>query len=262
MYHFWTDSHLPIRSVDAEKNLVTFKHKAGKVFTDDFTEDGARYVVENVFEGLDSPGEWYLNRASGKVYYYPRPGRRDDRGGNHRHLVASALVEFEGDAAGGNFVEHLRFEKLAWEHTHFELPPGNSNDRQVASSVTAAVTMGAARGCQFSHCRFSNLGTFAIDITAGCSGNRFVGNEIAKLRPVAFAWTAERSADPPWLRTAQQHDPRQLAASLRHRFSVRRGCLADAYRRQCCRAQRDRAWRLHRHLCRLGMGLRTEHQPP
>jgi hypothetical protein len=60
VYHFWTDSHLPIESIDAEKHIVTFKHKAGKVFTDDFTAEGARYVVENVFEGLDRPGEWYL----------------------------------------------------------------------------------------------------------------------------------------------------------------------------------------------------------
>jgi hypothetical protein len=57
VYHFWTDSHLPIQTVDTVSNLVTFAHKAGKTFTDDFSEDGARYVVDNVFEGLDAPGE-------------------------------------------------------------------------------------------------------------------------------------------------------------------------------------------------------------
>lgn len=40
VYHFWTDSHLPIKSIDTEKRIVAFKHKAGKVFTDDFTTDG------------------------------------------------------------------------------------------------------------------------------------------------------------------------------------------------------------------------------
>ena len=83
VYHFWTDSHLPIKTVDTVSNLVTFAHKAGKTFTDDFTEDGARYIVENVFEGLDAPGEWYLNRRTGQLFYYPHAGRRpgQSRGG-------------------------------------------------------------------------------------------------------------------------------------------------------------------------------------
>jgi len=50
VYHYWTDSHLPIRSLDTTTNIVTFAHKAGKVFTDDFLNVGARYVVENVYE--------------------------------------------------------------------------------------------------------------------------------------------------------------------------------------------------------------------
>ncbi|MHC4521122.1 MAG: hypothetical protein ACYTAS_21215, partial [Planctomycetota bacterium] len=74
VYHFWTDSHLPIQSIDMGKHLVTFKHKAGKVFTDDFSENGARYIVENVFEGLDEPGEWYLNRRTGVLYVVPKDG--------------------------------------------------------------------------------------------------------------------------------------------------------------------------------------------
>ena len=35
---------------------------------------GQRYFVENLYEGLTSPGEWYLNRHTGQLYYYPLPG--------------------------------------------------------------------------------------------------------------------------------------------------------------------------------------------
>ncbi len=200
VYHFWTDSHLPIQSVDTKTNLVTFQHKAGKVFTDDFTEDGARYIVENVFEGLDSPGEWYLNQATRKVYYYPRPGE------NLAAVqviapVAPALIRFEGDAAAGKFVEHLAFEDLAFTHTHFDLPPGNSNDRQGSASVAAAITMQATRGCRFANCRLSDLGTFAFDILAGCAGNEFVGNEIGKLAAGGFRIDGGTQQDPPWQRS-------------------------------------------------------------
>ena len=49
------------------------------MFTDDFTEDGARYIVENVYEGLDQPGEWYLDRKTGRLTYLPKPGEELDR---------------------------------------------------------------------------------------------------------------------------------------------------------------------------------------
>ena len=33
------------------------------------------YWVENVFEALDTPGQWYLGGSRGVLYYLPRPGR-------------------------------------------------------------------------------------------------------------------------------------------------------------------------------------------
>ena len=84
VYHFWTDSHLPIKSVDTTSNLVTFACKASKTFTDDFTENGARYIVENVFEGLDAPGEWYLNRPHRRPLLLSKTRRGHEPGGSHR----------------------------------------------------------------------------------------------------------------------------------------------------------------------------------
>jgi len=33
-----------------------------------------RYYVENVLDALDSPGEWFLDKTNGNLYYYPLPG--------------------------------------------------------------------------------------------------------------------------------------------------------------------------------------------
>ena len=35
---------------------------------------GCRFFVENVFEELDAPGEWYLDTAAGILYFMPPPG--------------------------------------------------------------------------------------------------------------------------------------------------------------------------------------------
>ena len=200
VYHFWTDSHVPILSVDSEKNLVTFAHKAGKVFTDDFTENGARYIVENVFEGLDAPGEWYLNRRSGELFYYPLPGEEPAKA-EVVAPVSPAHLRLEGRAAERAYVEHLNFWNLSFRYSRFELPPGNSNDRQGSSSVPAAITLRGARSCAFEQCHVSLLGTFAFDVMAGCSDNQFVGNEVGYIAAGGFRVNGGTDRDPPWERT-------------------------------------------------------------
>jgi hypothetical protein len=200
VYHFWTDSHLPIQSVNAQSNLVTFAHKAGKVFTDDFTEDGARYIVENVFEGLDAPGEWYLDYHTGQLFYYPLPDE-DMTKVDVVAPVSPAFLRLEGKAAERRYVEYLRFRNLEFTHSRFELPPGNSNDQQGSASVPAAITLQAARSCVFEHCRLSQLGTFAFDIMAGCSDNRLVGNEIAHVAAGGVRVNGGTDRNPPWERT-------------------------------------------------------------
>jgi hypothetical protein len=200
VYHFWTDSHLPIKTVDTVSNLVTFAHKAGKTFTDDFSEDGARYIVENVFEGLDAPGEWYLSRQTGQLLYYPMPGEDLTR----TEVVApfaAAHLRLEGNPAERRYVEHLRFRNLTFVHSRFELPAGNSNDQQGSASVPATVTLRGARCCVFEQCRLSNLGTFGFDVMAGCEENQLVGNEIAHVAAGGIRINGGTDRNPPWERT-------------------------------------------------------------
>lgn len=180
VYHFWTDSHLPIQSVDAGRNIVTFKHKAGKVFTDDFTENGARYIVENVYEALDAPGEWYLDRKSGVLSYIPMPGEDMTRAAVIAP-VAPALMVFSGDPVRRRFVEHLRFRGISFEYTYFHLPPGDANDRQGSATVPAAIQATGLRDCAFERCAFRNLGTWAIDLKDGSRNNRILHNELSSL---------------------------------------------------------------------------------
>lgn len=200
VYHFWTDSHVPIQSVDEKTNLVTFAHKAGKVFTDDFTEDGARYIVENVFEALDAPGEWYLNRRTGQLFYYPLPGEVLATAEVVAPLAPS-LLHLEGDPKNRRFVEQLHFWNLSFQHTSFELPPGDSNDRQGSARVPAAIILRGARDCSFEQNRITRLGTFAFDVLGGSSGNQFVGNEISSVAAGGIRVNGGTDRDPPWERT-------------------------------------------------------------
>jgi hypothetical protein len=200
VFHFWTDSHLPIASIDTEKRYVTFKHNAGKVFTDDFTADGARYIVENVREGLDAPGEWYLDRVSGVLEYIPMAGET---------LAAAEVIapvipkfmDFTGDPMAREYVEHISFGGLSFQYTNWRLPEGNSNDRQGSASVPAAITTTGARYIAFEDCAIKNTGTWAFEIGQGCSYNRIVGNEISYVAAGGFRVNGGAASSHPLIRT-------------------------------------------------------------
>ncbi|MEJ7768071.1 MAG: hypothetical protein WKF89_09680 [Chitinophagaceae bacterium] len=120
---------MPIQSIDASTRIVTFQHKAGKVFTNDFTNEGARYVIDNVWEGLNAPGKWYLNKKTGILYYYPIPGE-DLMKAEVIAPAAPELLRLEGDPIEGKPIAYLRFKGLVFKYTHFDLPAGISNDSQ------------------------------------------------------------------------------------------------------------------------------------
>ena len=67
-YNWWNDI-IRIASVDREKR--TYKLAANASYG---IRPGDRYFVRNVFEELDAPGEWYLDKATQTLYFYPPDG--------------------------------------------------------------------------------------------------------------------------------------------------------------------------------------------
>jgi len=171
VYFFWLDNHLPIESVDKVKNTVKFKYKSSKTFTDGFSEDGARYFIENTFEALDEPGEWYLDKPKGILYYMPKEGE-DMTKAEVIAPFAKELLRIEGDPANGKFTEDVELANVVFEHCNFDFPPGSVNNTQGSAEVSAAVNLINSKNCRFNSCSFTNLGTFAVDIKDGCSDNR------------------------------------------------------------------------------------------
>ena len=62
----WADASSPIGDFNAQERTLSPK------FVSTFgTKVGAPYYFFNVFEELDAPGEWYLDRDAGVLYLYP-----------------------------------------------------------------------------------------------------------------------------------------------------------------------------------------------
>jgi hypothetical protein len=78
------------------------------------------FYVQNAFEELDSPGEWYLNQATRKVYYYPRAGENVNTAGAYAPVVET-LVDVRG-ASSARKANDIAFEGITFEHGNWRLP--------------------------------------------------------------------------------------------------------------------------------------------
>lgn len=134
---------------------------------------GDRYFVENILEELDSPGEWYLDVASGVFYLQPPPGFTDKT--EVIAPVAGRLIEFQGDAPNGNPVAHIRIVGLALQCTDY-----SPNDGCVGYGMgnDGVIYLSAATHCSVADCVFTNIGKYAVCVTGG-GDNTISGNDIS-----------------------------------------------------------------------------------
>ena len=170
-FHFWTDSHLRIASVDAVSNKVTLVTPSGKAFDTGWSNNksgGLRgiYTIENLPGAMTEPGEWWLEYDAGRVHYRPMPGETPETI-KAEVPFCPVLVSMEGTPENGRYVEDVVFRGIRFELSQFELPANDVNNRQGSASVSAAMRLVGARRCRYENCTFADIGGYAVDILKG-----------------------------------------------------------------------------------------------
>lgn len=196
--HLWVDEHMPIKSFDAATCTVTTTRRSLFELLDDWRVLLARYYVDNVFEALTEPGEWYLDRPSGRLYYLPLPGEDPETTAVYAPRLTQ-LLRLDGKPAEGRYIEYLRFEGLTLRHTDAVRPVGGgdpdtslnahslkdeivyASGPQAANHVTGAIVWKGARYCALEDCTVTHLGWYALALNAGCTANRVIGNAITDI---------------------------------------------------------------------------------
>ena len=194
-FHDWSVSRVPIAAVDEESNTVQLRHAVGpdryEFFHMTHWEEHPRYYVENALELLDQPGEWYLDRRQGRLYYWPLPGEDLER----TEVVAPVLERLLQVCGEGpeKPVRNLRFSGLGFAHTDWALPERGYRGGQATMHeavapegymprgerfVDAAVLFQGAESCTIERCRFAGLGGSGLWLDVGSHRNRVIGNEI------------------------------------------------------------------------------------
>ncbi len=62
----WADTYVKVSEIDTVNKLIVSTTPSGYPYT-----EGKRFYALNILEELDSPGEWYLNRKTGILYFWP-----------------------------------------------------------------------------------------------------------------------------------------------------------------------------------------------
>lgn len=165
--HAWLDEIARIRFYDENSGKVglgrpaTYEVKPGDV-----------YWFENVFEALDSPGEWYLDEASGTLYYIPFAGETPKTLTLYAPVSAYLLTV---DSCGGLTFENIRFAYSEWT---LASPPEDGGTRyeydidayQASTDCDAALEIQNADNIAFRNCEFIDIGNTALKFIKNCHG--------------------------------------------------------------------------------------------
>jgi tetratricopeptide (TPR) repeat protein len=101
-FHDWADSYEKITSIDTAQRLITL---APPLHNYGFAK-GRRYYAFNLLSEIDRPGEWYLDRSRGVLYFWPPSN--PNRATVEVSMFAAPFVELDG-------VAHVAFRGLTWE---------------------------------------------------------------------------------------------------------------------------------------------------
>ncbi|MEG0846055.1 MAG: hypothetical protein RR090_02370 [Niameybacter sp.] len=146
--------------------------------------DHEAVVIENIYEELDAPEEWYYNPKSGKLAIFKTPNMNLDQM-VCEGIINSELIQIVGDKAGEK-AGHLTFEGIHFMHTKRTLFTVDEPKKHYTPLLrgdwcvvrTGAVLIQDAEEVTLRNCHFDQIGGNAIFINGYNKGHKIEDNII------------------------------------------------------------------------------------
>ena len=172
----WADASTTIRRFDREKRQIESDYVSMFGLKDNFP-----YYFFNVFEELDRPGEWFLDRESGMLYLYPPEEKSFSEADISLSLMTGPILSAKN--IDGFTVRGIEF--CGTRGNAVELKgSGITVEDCVIRNVGGTGVLADGTGCRISGCEIAHTGGTGIGITGGDraqlipAGNEVVNNHI------------------------------------------------------------------------------------
>ncbi|MCT9931284.1 discoidin domain-containing protein [Planotetraspora sp. A-T 1434] len=154
--------------------------------------------IENAYELIDQPGEWYLDKGAHALYYKPLAGQ-DPRTVTVVAGKLESLIKGTGTVSAP--IHNIRFEGLTFSHSTWLAPntdegyadvqagfhivgadnPNFDATRDLWAKTPAAVTFENDRDITFKRNVFTQLGAAGLNLDAGTKDAKVKGNRFADI---------------------------------------------------------------------------------
>ncbi len=170
---YWANWQFALSGRDSKKRYLTWNH--GGFQEARGCKSGQEWYVENIFEELDSPNEWYLDDTTMKLYYFPNGSLPSEGVGT----VLDQLIFFQGSQQDPLY--NITLHNLTFAHSattflkSYEVP--SAGDWAIHRG--GALTVEGVDGFLLQNCLFDAPGGNAVVLSnyvrnAVIEGNEFV----------------------------------------------------------------------------------------
>lgn len=207
---WWAIANLRIKNIQIQKDSarLSFEEPESRIQSEhpwpapwiSKNNGNSAFYLTNAFSMLDEPGEWYLDRKRGKIYYYPRK----DENMNSAIVTAPVLenlVHIKGTI--DTPVHDFKFKGISFKYSNWLRPsqqghvplqagmylldayklkiPGTPIQASLENQAwvgrpRAAVEVNFATRTVFEGCRFEHLSSTGLDFNKGTNHNTIQGN--------------------------------------------------------------------------------------
>ena len=170
--HDWCTSQARVAALNDAARCVRIKGQSRYPLTPG-GDPALRLWLENYREALDSPGEWFLDRAAGEVLYRPLPGERAD--------TVVAVVPVANRLLTIKGTSDLTIRGLRFEFDNDLYPANGLFEGQAAPGVGAAIEATDSKRIRIESCSVAHVGRHAIHFHNGCSDSSVVHCQLSDL---------------------------------------------------------------------------------
>jgi len=163
---YWGNLQWKIKGIDFSTDSIWFGDGGQQIGAKwsqnpEVINGSSRFFIDNVFEELDAPGEWFLDKQKGTLYYYPEQGT-DLRSALVEVPLLEHAIQFTGTQSDP--VQHVSLHGFRITHTAttylkaYEVPSLSDWAIHRGGSVFAEGT----RNCSIEACWFDAVGGNAV----------------------------------------------------------------------------------------------------